>query len=238
MATPLTADRVLSALNAAGLTVEEVGDWRNHNRNHRGPFGPVHGVVIHHTVSTGTAYSVELCYDGYDELPGPLCHTVIDKAGVIHLVGHGRTNHAGSGDSDVLAAVKAESALPSDNEADVDGNRYFYGAELINLGDGEDPWPPEQVEAAAQWAAALCRAHGWAAASVIGHKEWQPGKVDPSFSMDDFRSRVAEILADSGSRPPTGAKPPQGVEHRDSLAATPLARGSPTSTSCTWASSS
>ncbi|WP_327413852.1 peptidoglycan-binding protein [Streptomyces sp. NBC_01233] len=210
MATPLTADRVLSAFKAAGLTVEEVGDWRNHNRNHRGPFGPVHGVMIHHTVSRGTAYSVELCYDGHSDLPGPLCHAVIDKAGVVHLVGHGRTNHAGKGDGRVLQAVRTESELPTDSRADTDGNTHFYGAELVNMGDGEDPWPPEQVEAAAQWAAALCRAHGWTAASVIAHKEWQPGKVDPTFDMDDFRARVSEILADSGSKPPTGTKPPQG----------------------------
>ncbi|MET9944793.1 N-acetylmuramoyl-L-alanine amidase, partial [Streptomyces sp. NPDC006341] len=154
MATPLTADRVLSAFKSAGLTVEEVGDWRNHNRNHRGPFGPVHGVMIHHTVSRGTAYSVELCYDGHSDLPGPLCHAVIDKAGVIHLVGHGRTNHAGKGDGRVLQAVKAETDLPTDSRADTDGNTHFYGAELVNLGDGKDPWPAEQVEAAAQWAAA------------------------------------------------------------------------------------
>ena len=33
------------------MTVVEVGDWRTHNRNHKGPWGPVHGVMIHHTVT-------------------------------------------------------------------------------------------------------------------------------------------------------------------------------------------
>ncbi|MFJ2399890.1 N-acetylmuramoyl-L-alanine amidase [Streptomyces xanthochromogenes] len=60
----------------------------------------------------------------------------------------------------------------------------------MNSGDGHDPWPEAQVDEAARWSAALCRAHGWSQRSVIGHMEWQPGKPDPSLSMDDFRARV------------------------------------------------
>ncbi|MFT9821241.1 hypothetical protein, partial [Lysinibacillus sp. NPDC056185] len=74
MATPLTAATFLAALRAEGVTVVEVGAWRTHNRNHMGAWGPVNGVVIHHTVTKGTASTVGMCRDGYTDLPGPLCH--------------------------------------------------------------------------------------------------------------------------------------------------------------------
>ncbi|NJP99593.1 N-acetylmuramoyl-L-alanine amidase [Streptomyces zingiberis] len=199
MATPLSASRLLAAIRAEGCKVVEYRSWSTHNRNHMGAWGPVHGVMIHHTVTSGTDSSVALCYDGYSSLPGPLCHTVGAKDGTLYMVGNGRANHAGLGDDDVLRAVIAETSLPADNEANTDGNRHFYGIELINLGDGRDPWPEAQVDAAARWAAGICRAHGWTERSVIGHLEWQPGKIDPrGFTMNSFRSRVRTLL----SRPP------------------------------------
>ncbi|MFD4788113.1 N-acetylmuramoyl-L-alanine amidase [Streptomyces sp. NPDC058459] len=195
MSPPMSASGFLGALKAEGLKVVEVAGWRVHNRNHTGPWGPVHGVMIHHTVTSGGARTVELCREGYEELPGPLCHGVITKDGKVHLVGYGRANHAGLGDDEVLRAVIAEKGLPPDNESNTDGNRYFYGFECENLGDGEDPWPEAQLEAIVRAAAAICRHHGWTEHSVIGHREWQPGKVDPrGFTMASLRSRVKERL--------------------------------------------
>ncbi|MFG2813767.1 N-acetylmuramoyl-L-alanine amidase [Streptomyces sp. NPDC048410] len=195
MSPPMSASGFLSALKAEGVKVVEVAGWRVHNRNHKGPWGPVHGVMIHHTVTSGSARTVELCREGYEELPGPLCHGVITKDGKVHLVGYGRANHAGLGDDEVLRAVIAEKGLPTDNEANTDGNRYFYGFECENLGDGEDPWPDAQMEAIVRVSAAICRHHGWTERSVIGHREWQPGKVDPrGFTMASLRSRVKERL--------------------------------------------
>ncbi|MER7622680.1 N-acetylmuramoyl-L-alanine amidase [Streptomyces sp. NPDC126503] len=195
MAKPMSARRFLEALRDEGLSVVEVGDWSTHNRNHKGPWGPVHGVMIHHTVTRGTAHTVRICRDGYSGLPGPLCHGVIAKDGTVHLVGYGRANHAGLGDDEVLRAVIAERGLPPDNEATTDGNRHFYGFECENLGDGEDPWPKVQTDAIARAAAAVCRVHGWTQRSVIGHLEWQPGKVDPrGFTMGSLRERIADRL--------------------------------------------
>lgn len=203
MATPLSASRLLAALKAEGCRVKEVRSWRTHSRNHRGAWGPVHGVMIHHTVTSGAARTVDICYDGHASLPGPLCHGVITKDGTIHLVSSGRTNHAGLGDDDVLRAVIAERDLPADNEANVDGNARLYGFECENRGDGKDPWPAAQLEAIERAAAAVCRAHGWGAASVLGHLEWQPGKIDPrGFGMDGMRARVADRLGDKTPRPP------------------------------------
>ncbi|MDQ0794590.1 peptidoglycan-binding protein [Streptomyces sp. B1I3] len=213
MATPLSAGRLLAALHAEGVDVVEYGSWRTHNRNHKGAWGPLNGVMIHHTVSSGTTSSVELCYNGHAGLPGPLCHGVIDKAGTVHLVGNGRTNHAGGGDPAALRRVIAEDygdrpPAPQEHEGSagsVDGNAHFYGFECINLGDGEDPWPAAQLDAIERVSAALCRAHGWSARSVIGHLEWSDQKVDPrGFTMPSLRNRIATRLSGPASGPASG----------------------------------
>ncbi|MYR11924.1 N-acetylmuramoyl-L-alanine amidase [Streptomyces sp. SID724] len=212
MSGPLSAGAFLKALKDEGLTVVETPGWRTHNRNGAGAWGPVHGVMMHHTVTSGTAASVAICRNGYSGLPGPLCHGVIDKAGTVHLVGYGRTNHAGLGDDDVLRQVIAESygAAPSaPNEANTDGNRHFYGFECVNLGDGKDPWPAVQLQAMDRAAAAVLRAHEWGARSVIGHKEWQPGKPDPiKVSMADMRKRVGGLLKGKPGGKPAPAPAP------------------------------
>ncbi|WP_327329831.1 N-acetylmuramoyl-L-alanine amidase [Streptomyces sp. NBC_01208] len=214
MATSLSATAVLAALRAEGVRVVEVGSWRTHNRNHKGAWGPVRGSIVHHTVTKGTASTVALCRDGHSALPGPLCHGVIAKDGQVHMVGWGRANHAGGGDGAVLAQVTAESyaTRPSKptrgNATGVDGNHAFYGWECENLGDGKDPWPAAQYDAIVRTQAALCRAHGWTAKSVIGHLEWSSDKVDPrGFAMPDLRADVAERLAHAASWSPGTTAP-------------------------------
>jgi len=212
LATPLSPAAFLDCLRDEGVSVVEVGTWETHNRNSKGPWGPVNGVMIHHTVTKGTANTVKICRDGHSSLPGPLCHGVIAKDGRVHLVGYGRANHAGLGDPDVLAAVIAEKAPPGDNEANTDGNRHFYGFECENLGDDKDPWPDAQIEAIVRVITALCRRHDWSARSAIRHLDWQPGKIDPrgpGMDWDDILARVAKRLA--GTTPstpkPTAPKP-------------------------------
>ncbi|MGK5632844.1 peptidoglycan-binding protein [Streptomyces sp. URMC 123] len=200
MATPLSADAFARALRAEGVSVVEHDGWRTHNRNHMGPWGPVNGVMLHHTAGRD---SVELCQDGMSGLPGPLCIGVIAKDGTVHLVGYGRTNHAGKGSRAAYEAVRAEGPTPARPGPDaLDGNTHFYGFEIENLGDGRDPYPDAQLDAVERIAAAVCRAHGWTPASVIGHKEWTTRKIDPSFSMPGMRDRIAARLqGDPGARP-------------------------------------
>lgn len=128
----------------------------------------------------------------------------------------------------VLDEVVAESydAKPTapkrGNRDGVDGNARFYGFEWVNLGNGKDPWPEAQLEAIERAAAALCRAHGWSAKSVIGHLEWQRGKVDPrGFAMPDLRARIARRLAGKpGAKPPTRPTYEIHVVNRDETWAT------------------
>ncbi|MFD7616563.1 N-acetylmuramoyl-L-alanine amidase [Streptomyces sp. NPDC059802] len=215
MATPLSATAVLTALRAEGVRVVEVGNWRTHNRAGHGAWGPLNGSIVHHTVTRGTASTVAMVRDGYSSLPGPLCHGMIAKDGAVYMVGWGRTNHAGGGDPKVLEQVIAESygtrpTPPTRGNSDgVDGNARFYGWECENLGDGKDPWPAAQYDAIVRVQAALCRAHGWSAKSVIGHREWSSDKVDPrGIDMTKLRADVAERLTHPASWNPGGGTTP------------------------------
>lgn len=193
MAQPLTADKMVSALRAEGVKIAERSGWRTHNRNHKGPWGGVNGIIIHHTAGHNDLHIVA---DGRTGLPGPLAHAYLAKSGTVTLVGNGRANHAGRVAGNVHQAVINETAVPSASAAStVDGNQHYYGIEIENLGTGKDPYPAAQYDAAVRWAAAICRAHGWSAKSVVGHKETSvEGKIDPSFSMTKFRADVAERL--------------------------------------------
>lgn len=213
MASPISATKLVQILRDEGLEVHEYRDWRTHNRNHKGAWGPINGVMIHHTVTRGTSGSVQLCYEGYTGLPGPLCHGVIAKDGSVWLVGNGRANHAGLGDDEVLRAViREDTTLPRKNENNTDGNARFYGFEAINLGDGEDPWPAKQLDAIERASAAICRHYGWSAESVIGHLAWQVGKIDPrGFSMESMRRRINERL----KRKPNSEEDSMGISDQD-----------------------
>jgi hypothetical protein len=204
MAAPLTADQLVAALRDEGCKVHEATGWRTNNRNHKGPWGPVNGVMVHHTVTGPETDVVSLIFNGHGALPGPLATGCITKDGTIHLTGNGRANHAGGGDPDVLTAVINESYgdyPPPTHEHDgspgsVDGNARFYGWECENEGDGQDPWPRVQYVAMVKATAGICRAHGWSAKSTIGHLEWSDWKPDPrGFDMKTFRRDLAACLA-------------------------------------------
>jgi hypothetical protein len=203
MATPIAASRLVEILRAEGCTVREVPGWRTNNRNHKGAWGPVHGVQIHHTVTGPGTDVVGLIFRGHSALPGPLATGCITKDGVVHLTASGRANHAGGGDGRVLDAVIDESygdRPPAPQKHDgspgaVDGNARFYGWECENAGDGRDPWPRVQYDAMVRATAAILREHGWSEKSAIGHLEWSDWKVDPrGVDMKDFRAAVAERL--------------------------------------------
>lgn len=200
MATPMTADQFLTALKTEGVHVVEHAGWRTHNREGHGGWGPMNGVMIHHTGGSPPG-DASVVWSGRSDLPGPLAQGYASKDGSVVMMANGRANHAGGGSPAVLAAVVAErSPLPATHYHEgsagaVDGNAHFYGLEISNLGSDKDPYPAAQYDAAVRWAAAICRFHKWSARSVIGHKEWSDWKSDPSFDMTKFRADVAACLA-------------------------------------------
>lgn len=215
MATPLTAQRLLTALKAEGCKVREHTGWKTHERDDETgkPFGPVHGVMIHHTAG---AHTLEVIYNGHSELPGPLAHAHIAKDGTVTLTSAGRANHAGGGDARVLAQVTDESysdkpTAPTKHDGSpgaADGNDAFYGFECENLGTGKDPWPEAQLDAIERASAAICRAYGWSSKSVIGHLEWSDWKIDPKgFTMPFMRGRIAERLKHAANWDRTPSEP-------------------------------
>ena len=210
MAEPMTPTQLLAQLKKWGVSYKEYKDWKTHNRNHMGPWGPVHGFMVHHTGSDSEDQR-QLLYAGTSKLPGPLCQFGVDQDGTVHLIGWGRTNHAGRGDDDVLDAVVDERKAPVDDEANTDGNRHFYGVEIWY--SGSHAMTDAQYKTLLKLSAAVLDFHDWNEFSVIGHGEWgSPGKWDPGISpgkmmdMDAVRSDIKVTLTKAETKP-TPAKP-------------------------------
>jgi hypothetical protein len=221
MAKPMTADEFLAALRAEGVRITEHPGWRDHNREGHGPWGPVNGVMIHHTGGVAPSDG-HIVWAARPHLPGPCAHGYLAKTGVVTMTANGRANHAGGGSAAVLAAVVAETALPATHDHEgspgaVDGNSHFYGLEISNRGDGKEPYPAVQYDAAVRWAAAICRHHGWSTRSVIGHKEWSDWKPDPSFDIATFRDSVAARLAHPANWDSAATTPPPARQETDDM---------------------
>lgn len=171
-----------SILRAAGLTVVEVDGWQTRGRPaSTGGFNAV-GVLCHHTATgpkTSNASVVKLLVNGRSDLPGPLCHFGLARNGTVYIISSGRANHAGK--------AKASGTVSAG-----DGNELYIGIEAFNDGVGEK-WSNTQMEAYALLAAVLSvKITKNSYKTVRGHKETSvTGKIDPTFNMTDFRTRVA-----------------------------------------------
>lgn len=169
------------ALRGDGCNVVELAGWRNRGRP--GLFGPVKGVLCHHTAGSrsGNAPSLNLIVNGRPDLAGPLSHLHLARDGTFTVIAAGRCNHAGPGSWQGISS----------------GNTNFIGIEAENVGDGSDPWPDVQMEAYAKGVAAILCHIGASAIMAVGHKEYAlpPGrKCDPSFNMVAFRQKVAAFM--------------------------------------------
>jgi N-acetyl-anhydromuramyl-L-alanine amidase AmpD len=175
-------------LRGAGLRVVEEPGWETRGRP--GTFGPIKGVLCHHTASNakaGNAPSLGTVMRGRSDLPGPLAHLLLARDGTFHVVAAGRCNHAGAGRWQGVT----------------NGNAQFIGIEAENDGVRE-PWPSVQIEAYAHGCAAILAHLGADAVMCAGHKEFalpKGRKVDPDFDMVAFREHVEAIL-DMGRAPP------------------------------------
>lgn len=233
MAAPLTTAQWKAALKAEGVRAEYLAGWSTYGRDDETgkPFGPVHGIVIHHTAGRN---DMGVVVNGTSTLPGPLAHAWLGRTGTTPLkqISVHRCNHAGSVPANIKAAMIAESGHPKPTGAETeDGNDFTYGLEIENKGDGSDVYPEDQYDQAVRWTAAVIRAHrakddDWSAGSVFGHKEVTTRKVDPKgpvagygtrgrfeFTMSQFRTDVEQRLAHPASwSPPQTTTPPLPAE--------------------------
>lgn len=169
-------------LRNGGCEITELAGWQTRGRP--GAFGPVKGVLCHHTAGpkTGNAPSLNIIVNGRPDLPGPLSHLHLARDGTFTVIAAGRCNHAGPGSWQGVTS----------------GNTNFIGIEAENAGDGTDPWPDIQMEAYAKGCAAILKHIGAASIMCVGHKEYAlpPGrKIDPSFNMVAFRGKIQAFMA-------------------------------------------
>lgn len=168
-------------LRSADLNVVEENGWKTRGRD---SFGPVKGVICHHTAGSksGNSPSLKVVRDGRKGLAGPLSHLFLARDGTFHVVAAGRANHAGKG---VWQGITT-------------GNTSFIGIEAENTGLANDmPWPTIQMEAYTKGVAAILEKIKQPAIMCCGHKEYSTPKgrkIDPTFDMDSFRLTVASVL--------------------------------------------
>ncbi len=189
-------------LKDAGLKVAEVDGWRTRGRDN---FGPVKGVICHHTAgpASGNMPSLRVVTEGTAALSGPLSQLCLGRDGTYFVVASGRANHAGPGEWQRITS----------------GNTSFIGIEAENTGLQSDfPWPEVQMDAYRRGVAAILRHIGRKSNMVCGHREFarpQGRKIDPLFDMNVFRAQVAQIL--DGTSPPPVLIPPVDAQDRPTL---------------------
>jgi N-acetylmuramoyl-L-alanine amidase len=176
--------RIPSDLTRFGLKVELVPGWETRGSS---AFAPA-CVVDHWTAgprgTTGRP-SLNVCINGRDGLPGPLCNVYLDRNGVCVVVAAGRANHAGTGGFRGLV-----------------GNSAAYGIEAECGGDGD--WTPAQRATYPRLVAALLWGLSRDASWTCGHNEWaSTRKIDiRDWPMSAMRSQVAAIQAVGGNDMP------------------------------------
>jgi hypothetical protein len=167
-------------LRAAGLTCLEIPGWQT--RGH-GDMGPVKFVLCHHTaepIDSNLEPDLQELINGRPDLAGPNANLGLGQNGKYYMIAAGKAWHAGPG---VWHGFTM-------------GNTQSIGIEAENNGLGE-PWPAVQMDAYARGVAAILKHLGAGPEMCAGHKEFalpKGRKIDPSFSMPDFRKTVAGFM--------------------------------------------
>lgn len=197
----MTPEQFADALREAGVLVVEHEGWEERARP--GSWGPI-GTVWHHTASNrnaGPTPTLQMCIDQI------LCHVVVGRDGVWHLIAWGHTWHAGFGLASVLGRFIRGEAPEGDAraygvESTAGGmNERSLGIECENDGIGE-PWPAVQLASMRRGTAAIHRLGGWPAARLIAHREWTERKIDPTgLDMHAERAIVAKLMTPEEDMP-------------------------------------
>ena len=208
---PMSGATFIASCKRWGLTVIEHPGWQDRNRNGDGrAWGPINGFVVHNFASDIPDVSSNdylLRGDNARGMPGPLSQLSLDDEGRVHLLGWGRANHVGTGHPDVLARVINDQmpltgdVVPAARHNAVSITHRFVGVEMLY---GKAP-TAKQRTALPRLCAAFLEPMGWAATSVIGHREisigkardgmFRPDRSDPvGFDMGAVRRQVQVLL--------------------------------------------
>lgn len=183
---PWSGDPVWLAdvLRAEGLEVREMQGWLN--RGH-GDFGPIWGVMAHHTGSDNASPESIAFHPSLG-----LCSQIhLARDGKVTLCGVGVAWHAGAGEWPGIANNNA--------------NAVTIGIEAANSGGrASDPlvhrsiWPDAQYDAYVKTVAAILRRLGHDSSRLIAHKEWagrsqgkyDPGQIDMTVMRRDVQAQI------------------------------------------------
>ena len=164
------AARLERAVKNAGVKYRKVSGWAS--RGH-GTMGSIQSIICHHTAgpASGNAPSLNVVAYGRPGLSGPLSQLFLARDGTVYLVAAGVSYHAGR----VVSSKYT--------------NSHAIGIEAEATGTSS--WPAHQVNEYAKLCKALIKEFGLSTSRVVGHKEAAPRrKIDPNFSMSDFRAKV------------------------------------------------
>ncbi len=231
--TVLTPREIERVLRDAGLTVTVMPGYYDRCRCHTGShekgvgprarFGPVLGVMVHHTAGSlvsgarAYAYTTNILIAGNGATIGPLCLGGIDADGVVYLVSGGRANHAGGVSASAESLTRREAWPTARNHnargRGTDGNVFTVGWEIMAPGAPT----ATQRRTAVRATAAIAAAMGWTGQGTHGHGEAsdQRDYSDPGFvgadSMGVFR---ADVMAAVAATTPIAPIPPS-IEEDD-----------------------
>ena len=183
-----------------GLEVVFEPGWKRRGASGGAQMKTVAGVLWHHDVAprTGIYPLRAMLRDGRKGLSGPLCHIGFDRNGVVHVVGAGKANHAGTGS--VPGVVRNG------------GNTRLIGIEMTSAGTRPWDWTDAQLRQMPLLGAALNDIFGLTASKHWAHYEYSNGgKIDPAGlpgAMPGLRSRIAAVRFGGVPGPGTSAPRP------------------------------
>ena len=152
------------------------------NFNRRPNRNDIHAIVIHATANT-TLEGVISWFNNPDAQVS--AHYTIGKDGRIvqHVRDHDRAWHAGGSEWRGVPNV----------------NNYGLGIELVNLNNGQDPYPEEQHQANVQLCIFLCRKYKIKPEDIMGHLDIavpKGRKTDPrAYDLERLRREVTTAIS-------------------------------------------
>jgi LysM repeat protein len=151
------------------------------NFNRRPNQDDIHAIVIHATANTTLEGVISWFNNPQAQVSA---HYSIGKDGRIvqHVRDQDRAWHAGGSEWKGVPNV----------------NNYALGIELVNLNDGQDPYPEEQHQANVQLCTYLCREHHIKPDDIMGHLDIavpKGRKTDPrGYDLERLRREVGSAL--------------------------------------------